>query len=123
MSLNLTAALLEAQMNPSLLPFSASVTTSSTFLKGAGGIGADGIPLPFPGTVTGLSVWDGSTLRSDSHTVSVSAGDRITLFATYSGGTFTVSVIRNGNFTNVQVSGVPANSTLQASVALLLSRS
>ncbi|MFH0881663.1 MAG: hypothetical protein V2A56_01655 [bacterium] len=122
MALNLTAAFLEARMSPSLLPFSASVATSSTFLKGAGGIGADGVPLPFSGTITGLSVWDGSTLRSDTRTLSVSANDRITLFATYSGGTFTVSVIRNGNFTNVQVSGVPANSTLQASVGLLFSR-
>ena len=123
MALNLTAAFLEARMSPTLIPFSATVATSSTFLKGAGGIGADGIPVPFCGTITGLSVWDGGTLRSDARTVNVSAGDRICLFATYSGGTFTVSVILNGNFTNVQVSGVPASSTLQASVALLLSRS
>lgn len=123
MSFNLTAAFLEAQMSPSLLAFAKQVTTSSTFLDGVGSIGADGQPSPWPGKITGLSVWDGSNQHTSTATHDLDAGDRISLFATYASGTFNVSVIVNGNFTGVQVTGVAASATLQASVSLLLKRS
>lgn len=123
MSFNLTAAFLEARMSPLLLPFAKQVATSSGFLDGAGAVGADGIPCPWPGKITGLSVWDGTTLHTTDSTHTLSAGDRVSLFATYASGTFNLTVIVNGNFTSVQVTGVAANATLQASVPLLLARS
>jgi len=123
MSTNVTAVMLEANLNPVVLQFSKQVTTSSTFLAGAGGIGADGFPVPFSGHITGLQVWDGATIHSATGTREISTGDRLSVFASYSGGTFNVAVIHNGNFTTLQVNGLPASSTYMASVPLLLARS
>jgi hypothetical protein len=122
MSLNLTAAILEAKMSPSLLSFSKQVAATSTFLDGSGGNGGDGVPCPFPGKVAGLQVWDGTNLHNSTATARINPGDRIALFATYASGTFNVTVILNGSYTGVQVTGVAANTTLHAAVSLLLER-
>ena len=123
MSINLTAAMLEANLNPVILHFAKQVATSSTFLEGVGGISGDGYPIPFSGYLTGLQVWDGTTLHTCETTREINAGDRLCAYAIYASGVFNVSIVINGNFTTIQVLGLPVSSTYQASLSLLLARS
>jgi hypothetical protein len=120
MSLNLTAAWLAASRSAALLAFSGAVTTSSTFLAGAGGAAADGFPVPGGGRVAGLAVYDGSTTYDTDATVELAPGDRVCLYATWTGSDFSVSVVVNGVISAVTVDNVPGNCTLLASLPLLL---
>jgi hypothetical protein len=107
----------------STMGFSGAVASSSVHLKGAGGEAGDGFPLPRSGVLTGLQVWDGSTLRFDTDEISCSGGDRLSIFCQNAGTDFNVTVRVNGASTSLQAAGVPYNSTLYVVVEFTLLRS
>jgi hypothetical protein len=113
---NTTLNYLYATTPPTVLGFSGVTATSSIQLNGPGGQSGDGFPILRDGFLTGLSVWDGSTWRSDSADVALSAGDRLSIYCQNTGADFTVKIRVNGTSTTVQTTGVPYNSTLMALV-------
>ncbi len=122
MSLNLTAATLEARLSPTLLCFSRTVTTGTVALLGPGGAEGDGFPVDNLAVATQLAVYDGETLRTGRHTLSLGDTDRVSLLATYIDPTYTVSLVVNGFLTPLQVSGCRANSLLQATLTLYIGK-
>jgi len=121
MSLNLTAAWLQARLNPTVLLFGKTLATVSTFLEGPGGMAAGDYPMPRAGTLRGLMVYDGFATASDTGTIDFAAGDRLGVFATYLGdGEFKVSVTLNAVLTTLSVGGVHASEPVEASVDLVL---
>lgn len=120
MSLNLTSTYLEARISPAVLLFSRQLATGSAHIPGPGGLEGDGYPIPIGGRIAGLHVYDGLVTRSVEPEYTLNAGDRVCLFATYTAGNdFTVSVIVNGIITNVEVTGIPANSGIFVSLLIL----
>ncbi len=109
-----------AKRMPLLLNFSTQVTTASTELKCAGGETGQGVPIPSHGKAVGLQVWDGSTLQTSSVEVDLIAGDRLNLYAQYGTTDFTIKLRLNGVDSTLTVSGVAANSTLTASLLIIL---
>jgi hypothetical protein len=122
MSLNLTACWLDAKLSPTLVQFSANVTTNNLYLKGPGGASGDGFPIPKGGLIRSLTVWDGTTLHTISEDISLAAGDRIAAAGVYetTPGTFTVAVLKNFSSLPLSLSGLPPNSTYFVTVELLL---
>jgi hypothetical protein len=113
---NTTLNYLYATTPPTVLGFSGVTTTSSIQLNGPGGQSGDGFPILRDGYLTGLSVWDGATWRSDSAEIKLNAGDRISVYCQNAGSSFTVKIRINGVSTTVQTAGIPYNSTLMALV-------
>jgi hypothetical protein len=62
------------------------------------------------------------TLRSDAGELAFNAGDKVSIYCQSSGSDFTVKVRINGSSTTLQVSGVPFNTTLYATVEIMLVR-
>lgn len=120
MTINNTLNNLLARRTPLLINFSAAVTTSSTGLKCAGGESGVGIPIPSAGKVVSIHVWDGSTLKTISGEIDIDAGDRVDLFAEYDTTDFTVKLRINGVDAPLIVVGVAANSTITASLYIIL---
>lgn len=121
MSFNLTSTWLEARQSVALLPFSRHLDTTSTWLAGAGGVAADGYPVPHDAVVCGLHVYDSYSVQAGSGEISLDAGDRVAVYATYEGGgLFTLVVTRNGSPTTLSVGSVSGNANVQAVVDLLL---
>ncbi len=102
--------------------FSGPTTTASMYLPAAGGVAADGIPIPFAGTLSKLTVFDGTTVHADTDNITFAANDRLSLYCQNVGGSFTVKVRLNGVSTTLQAASVPLNSTVQASVAIAINR-
>jgi hypothetical protein len=92
MTINATLDYLKSEQSIIVLCFSDAVTTVDKYLKGAGGIADDGFPLPFPGVILAIQVYDGSDLSSTKGNVEFSADDRISVYAVYDLGEFTVYV-------------------------------
>jgi len=120
LTLNHTLNYILAKRKEFLLPFSAQVTTASTYLKGGGGEAADGWPVPRAGKIVGLQVWDGLALNEAAGEVSIAAGDRLSLYALYGGTTFTVYARINGVNTTLGAATVAPNATLVATLNLIL---
>jgi len=110
--INNTLAYLLARRREMLLCFSGAVTTTATYLKGAGGEAGDGLPLPRAGRILRIDCWDGSNLVSASGNVSVAQGQRVSVHATPSGGAFNVTLRLNGVATTLSASGAGQNATL-----------
>lgn len=106
----------------STMGFSGVVTTASISLNGPGGQSGNGFPLPRRGYLTGLQVWDGTTLRSDTAEIAFSAGDKISVYCQNNGSDFIVKIRVNASSTILQVSGVSFNTTLFATVEFMLIR-
>ena len=106
----------------STICFSGTTGTSSIYLNGPGGVSGDGFALPRRGYLTGLTLWDGSVVRSDATQVTFDSGDRASVYCQNTGTDFTVKVRLNGISTSLQVTGVPHSSTLQAVVEFMLVR-
>lgn len=106
----------------STLAFSGAVTNVSVALNGPGGQSGNGFPLTRRGYLTGLHVWDGTTERFDAVEIAFNAGDKVSVYCQSSGTDFTVKVRVNGTSTQLQVSGVPYNTTLYATVEFMLIR-
>jgi len=102
--------------------FSGAVTNTSIYLNGPGGQSGNGFPMPRRGYLTGFSLWDGTTLRSDAVEIAFNAGDKIAVYCQSGGSDFTVKVRVNGTSTTLQVSGVPFNTTLFGTVEFMLIR-
>ncbi|HEY3295074.1 MAG TPA: hypothetical protein VGL38_06530 [bacterium] len=119
---NNTQSYLMARAPISTMAFSGAVTTASITLNGAGGQSGTGFPVTRHGFVTGLTVWDGTTLRTDSTELALSAGDRISVYCQSTGSDYTVRVRINGSSSTLLLTGVPFNSTLFATVEFMLIR-
>lgn len=102
--------------------FSGTTGTSSVYLPTAGGIAADGIPIPYAGTLAKLIVFDGTTTFTDNETINFSANDRIAVFCQSISGSFTVKVRINGVSTTLETASVPHSSTLQVTVVVAINR-
>ena len=105
-----------------MLNFGGTLGTSSVYLPGPGGIAADGVPIPYAGTLAKLILFDGTNIHSDGSTVTFATNDRIAVYCQNVGGSFTVKVRINGVSTTLQVSSVPLNSTLLATVVFAINR-
>ena len=91
-------------------------------LNGPGGESADGFPVQRDGNLLGISVWDGTTLRNDTGNITLTAGDRISVYCQSTGTDFIVKIRVNGISTSIEASGVPYNSTLMATVEFTQNR-
>ena len=120
MSLNLTTTWIEASRSIQVLPFSKHLSSSSTWLIGAGGLAGDGFAMPHGGVIRRLQLFDGFSVREATATLAFEAGDRIAVYATWNGSNFTVAVTINAVVSSVAVASVVANRDLYATVELLL---
>ena len=120
MPLNPTENYLRDRRDCSLMNFADSVATSDRYLKGPGGYSGDGYPMPAPGKVLRLYVWDDNSLRTSTVQSSFNAGDRISVIAEYDSPWFQVTVRINGANSNTYCNQVMPNSTLRASVLIRL---
>ena len=118
MSFNLVSTWLEAKKSPTILQFSGPVLTTSVFLRGAGGIGGDGFPLPVNGIATKIAVFDGVSTNSSNGSVSLAIGDRVSVYATFNGGVFSVELYINGVSTGLQVGNCTTNTNLFCSILI-----
>jgi len=118
MSINKTLNYLLAKRADILLCFSAQVTTSSTYLKGSGGEAGDGFPLPRAARIYRIDCWDGTVLVSSSGNITVSQGERLSVYAVASGGNFNVTLRINGINTTLAANGAGMNTTLWVTVHL-----
>lgn len=119
---NTTLNYLYATDPPSLLGFSGVTGNVSVQLNGPGGQSGDGFPVLRDGDLLGISVWDGSTWRSDTGGIALSAGSRISVYCQNTGSDFTVKARVNGISTSIQTTGVPHNSTLMVMVEITQNR-
>ena len=120
MSINPTLNYLKAEQSLILLCFSDAVTTSSKYLKGAGGVAGDGFPMPTAGVIEVIQVWDGVDVERSSGTVAFAAEDRISVYALNDLSEFTVYVRKNGVNTALSVGGLAENTNLLATVTIRL---
>lgn len=120
MSINPTLNYLKAEQSLILFCFSDSVTTSSKYLKGPGGIAGDGFPLPAAGAIESIQVYDGTDIEKVEGPVSFAAGDRISVYAANAMSAFTVYVRKNGVNTVVAAGDRDENTDLLATVTLRL---
>ncbi|MBU0518825.1 hypothetical protein KKA00_00160 [bacterium] len=120
MPLNTTENYLRARQKTTMMNFTDSVATADRYLKGPGGLAGDGYPLPAPGKIQLISVYDGVNTLSDNTETSFDAGDRISVIAIYEAPYFQVTVRINGSNSSTYVSLIGANTTLAVSVMLRL---
>jgi hypothetical protein len=123
MTLNPTLNYLFEKFSVSLLPFSRALTTSSMYLAGAGWRAGDGFPLPAGGEVLGMRAWDGTHDKYKMQTVTVDAGNRISVYAEHVDSSYTVTVRVNGEDTDISVTGINESTDIYACVYLNLQRS
>ena len=123
MPLNPTLNYLLEKISVSVMSFSKAITTSSMYLAGAGGCAGDGFPLPVGGTILGIEVYDGSHTEEKTGSITVNAGDRISVYAENSASTFIVTVRVNGSPTSLSVSEMDENTDMYACVYLNLQQS
>lgn len=120
MSINRTLNYLLAKQAEICLNFSGQVSSSSTYLKGAGGEAGDGFPLPKEARIYRIDCWDGTILKSDTGNVSADQSDRLSVYAAFNVSTFDVSIRINGVDTVLIASGLASGSTLMVTVYLKL---
>lgn len=123
MSLNPTLNYLLEKFSVSVMPFGAALTTESKYLGGAGDCAGDGFPLPLGGEILGMRVWDGINDQEKLSTLSVNAGNRVSVFAQHTGTDYVLTLRIDDADTAITISGVKDNATIFASVLLNLQRS
>ncbi len=121
-TINPSLNFLHEQITECVIPFSKSVTTSSTYLAGPGGLAGDGFPLPVDGVILGLNVYDGTNNENVTGSVEVSAGDRISVYAQNYIGAFKVYVRVNGGNTSIFITELAENTDIYACVYISLKR-
>jgi hypothetical protein len=121
-TINPSLNFLHEQITECVIPFSKSVTTSSTYLAGAGGLAGDGFPLPADGAILGIRAYDGTNDKDKLDLVQVSAGDRISVYALNFAGSFNLHVRVNGIDTTVSVTALNENTDIYACVHICLKR-
>ena len=102
--------------------FSGQVTNASVNLPGPGGQSGNGYPMLHSGYLTGLSVFDGTSVRKDTTLVSFAADDKVSIYCQNVGSTFTVRARVNGTSSNLAVLNVPFNSTLFVTLEFALKK-
>lgn len=107
-----------AQQPLAVLCFSGAVASSSVYLPGAGGVAGDGFPVPYNGYALSIHVWDGSTMRSDSAQIALTAYERLSVYCTWTGTDFTVRLRIDGVNSSLQVTAVPGSSSLTVTISL-----
>ena len=120
MPLNPTENYLRDRRDHVLINFQGTVTTSDRYLNGPCGYAGDGYPMPAPGKVIRLYVYDGSYTRVSAVASAFSAGDRLSVLAEYDAPWFQDTVQINGVNSNTYVNQVSANSTHRVSVFVRL---
>jgi len=120
LTINETLNYLLAKRTELVVLFSAQVTTGSTYLKGGGGEAGDGWAMPRSGKLVAVDVWDGTMRHSDTDEIAFAAGDRISVYASYGGTNFAVTVRINGVDTALSATNVLPNTTLFATLNLIM---
>ncbi len=122
MALNTAAAYIMAKKSRIPLFFSKTVTTTTVYLNGPGGAAGDGFYLPADSLVYGFSVYDGNVRHTALNTVEIEQNHRICLHAKYDGssGSYTVYLRVDDENSDVYVTGVDPNTTLYATVDLIM---
>ncbi len=121
-TINPSLNFLHEQITECVIPFSKSVTTSSTYLAGPGGLSGDGFPLPVDGAILGLRAYDGTNDKDKSDLVEVSAGDRISVYAQNIASTFNLFVRVNGIDTAIFVTALDENTDIYVCVYISMKR-
>ena len=120
MPLNATENYLRNRQQCVLMNFSGAVATSDCYLAGAGGVAGDGFPMPAPGKVLRLYVFDGVNISATSVQTSFDADDRISIHALFESPWYQITLRVNGQNTSTYCSQVSANATLYVSVLVRL---
>jgi len=120
MPLNATETLLRERRDRVMINFAGALTTTDRYLTGPGNYAGDGYPMPAPGKILRLYVYDGTNVRTTDVESNFNAGDRLSLFADYDAPYFAVWVHINGSNSSTVASLVLANSTLRASLLIRL---
>lgn len=120
--MNLTHTFLFASRPLNMMSFSGAVTNQSLYLNGPGGQPGNGFPLARRGCITALHLWDGTTYRFDVDEIAFQSGDTLAVYCQNTGSDYTVKVRLNGSTTALNVTGVPYNTTLFATVEFQLFR-
>ncbi|KPL07695.1 hypothetical protein AMJ86_03385 [bacterium SM23_57] len=123
MTLNPTLNYLLEKFSISVIPFSKTVSDSSTYLAGAGGCVGDGFPLPAGGEILGIRAYDGNKTEEKSGSVVINANDRISVFAEYVESWFDLTVQVNGEPTSISVQEMAENADLFVCVLIKLQQS
>jgi hypothetical protein len=120
MPLNATETLLRERRDRALINFQGAVTSSDRYLTGPGGYAGDGYPMPAPGKILRLYVYDGTNVQTTDVESSFNAGDRLSLLAHYDQPYFAVWAQINGSNSNTVCSLVLPGTTLRASLLIRL---
>jgi hypothetical protein len=120
MPLNATENYLKDRQDRVLINFAGTVVYASLYLTGPGGFAGDGYPMPAPGKVERLYVWDGVQLHSTTTQTNFNAGDRLSLYALYGAPYFQVTLRVNGVYGATYCTQVGSNTALQASLLVRL---
>jgi hypothetical protein len=117
---NSTLNYLQATLPVSTLCFSGALTTASVYLNGPGNQAGNGFPMLHAGYIQGFAVWDGTSLHTDQTEVSFVVGDKISVYCQNVGTSYTIRIRVNGGSSAIQITGVPLNTTVFATLEILL---
>ncbi len=120
MPLNATETLLRERRDRMMINFAGAVVTSDRYLTGPGNYAGDGYPMPAPGKILRLYVYDGTNVRTTDVESSFNAGDRLSLLAHYDQPYFAVWAQINGSNSNTVASLLLTNCTMRASLLVRL---
>ncbi len=120
MPLNPTENYLRDRRDHVMINFAGSVSTTDRYLTGPGNYAGDGYPMPAPGKIVRLYVYDGTNTRSSTIESTFNAGDRLSLYAEYDPIWYQVTVQINGVNSGSYCGLLAANSTMRASLLVRL---
>jgi hypothetical protein len=120
MSINSTINFLEAKKSHSLLLFGRQLTNTTVMLYGPGQLDSSGVPIPCTGTMRRITVYDTDTVRTIDAHCPVELGDKIAVEAVFDTKSFTVTVLKNQNATELSIQGVSGYQPVWASILIEL---
>ena len=109
-------------MTPCLIFFSMTLPGSGDgYVHGAGGIAADGFPVPYDGYLTNIRVWDytNSVRYGDHDEVTLSANQRLSIWASDQGADYEIRSAINGVTTTLKARNVPHNAIILVTLTFL----
>lgn len=125
MSVNVARCWLEAHLSTHLIHLSKTVATGNFYFDGPGGVSGDGIPIPLPGVIKSMSVWDGTTLHTSEPDppLEIAAGERFAMYGTYDDPYFIIGLtVDGGSVSMPAMEEVLPNTDLFATIELLIKR-
>jgi hypothetical protein len=120
MPLNPTENYLRDRKDHVLINFAGLPEGSGVYLTGPGGYAGDGYPMPAPGQVLRLYVWDGAALRTCATATSFDAGDRLSVQVQDDQPWYQAMLQINGEDSQTHCAQVQTGSWLCASALLRL---